>query len=42
MVGVRLRQGWGRMVELVVNGLNEFKSNETYRDGLLIAIMVMK
>ena len=39
MVGVSLRQGWVRMVELVVNGLNEFKSNETYRDGLLIALL---
>ena len=34
-----LRQGWGRMVELVVDGLDEFKRKETYRDGLLIALL---
>ena len=39
MVGVGLRQGWGRMVELVVDGLDEFKCKETYRDGLLIALL---
>ena len=39
MVGVSLRQGWGRMVELVVDGLDEFKCKETYRDGLLIALL---
>ena len=39
MVGVSLRQGWGRMVELVVDGLDEFKRKETYRDGLLIALL---
>ena len=39
MVGVSLRQGWGRMVELVVDGLYEFKRKETYRDGLLIALL---
>ena len=38
MVGVSLPQGWGRMVELVVDGLDEFKRKETYRDGLLIAL----
>ena len=38
MVGVSLRQGWGRMVELV-DGLDEFKRKETYRDGLLIALL---
>jgi len=39
MVGVGLRQGWGRMVELVVDGLYEFKRKETYRDGFLIALL---
>ena len=39
MVGVSLRQGWGRRVELVVDGLDEFKRKETYRDGLLIALL---
>ena len=39
MVGVSLRQGWGRMVELVVDGFDEFKRKETYRDGLLIALL---
>ena len=39
MVGVSLRQGWGRMVELVVDGLDEFKRKETDRDGLLIALL---
>ena len=39
MVGVSLRQGWGRMVELVVDGLDEFKRKGTYRDGLLIALL---
>jgi len=37
MVGVSLRQGWGRRGELVVDGLDEFKRKGTYRDGLLIA-----
>ena len=27
------------MVELVVDGLDEFKRKETYRDGLLIALL---
>ena len=39
MVGVSLRQGWGRRVELVVDGLDEFKRKGTYRDGLLIALL---
>ena len=39
MVGVSLRQGWGRMVELVVDGFDEFKRKEVYRDGLLIALL---
>ena len=39
MVGVSLRQGWGRMVEMVVDGLDEFKRKEIYRDGLLIALL---
>ena len=34
-----LRQGWGRRGELVVDGLDEFKRKETYRDGLLIALL---
>ena len=38
MLGVSLRQGWGRRVELAVDGLDEFKRKETYRDGLLIAL----
>ena len=39
MVGVSLRQGWGKSVELVVDGLDEFKRKGTYRDGLLIALL---
>ena len=39
MVGVSLRQGWGRRGELVVDGLDEFKRKEIYRDGLLIALL---
>jgi len=39
MVGVSLRQGWDRRVELVADGLDEFKRKETYRDGLLIALL---
>ena len=39
VVGVSLRQGWGRMVELIVDCLYEFKRKETYRDGLLIALL---
>jgi len=39
MLGVSLRQGWGRRVELAVDGLDEFKRKETYRDGLLIALL---
>ena len=39
MVGVSLSQGWGRRVELVVDGLDEFNRKETYRDGLLIALL---
>ena len=39
MVGESLRQGWGRRVELVVDGLDEFKRKEAYRDGLLIALL---
>ena len=39
MVGVSLRQGWGRRGELVVDGLDEFKRKEAYRDGLLIALL---
>ena len=39
MLGVSLRQGWGRRVELAVDGLDEFKRKEAYRDGLLIALL---
>ena len=39
MVGVSLRQGWDRRVELVADGLDEFKLKEAYRDGLLIALL---
>ena len=39
MLGVSLRQGWGRRGELVVDGLDEFKRKEAYRDGLLIALL---
>ena len=39
MLGVSLRQGWGRWVELAVDGLDEFKRKEAYRDGLLIALL---
>ena len=39
MVGVSLRQGWDRRVELVADGLDEFKRKEAYRDGLLIALL---
>ena len=40
MLGVSLRQGWGRRVELAVDdGHDEFKRKEAYRDGLLIALL---
>ena len=39
MLGVSLCQGWVRRVELAVDGLDEFKRKETYRDGLLIALL---
>ena len=39
MLGVSLLQGWDRRVELDVDGLDEFKRKETYRDGLLIALL---
>jgi len=39
MAGVSLRQGWDRRGELIVDGLDEFKSKEAYRDGLLIALL---
>lgn len=38
MLGVTLRQGWGRRVELAADGLDEFKRKEAYRDELLIAL----
>ena len=39
MLGVSLRQGCGRMVKLAVDGFDEFKCKEAYRDGLLIALL---
>ncbi|MCP4420113.1 MAG: hypothetical protein GY805_26205, partial [Chloroflexi bacterium] len=39
MLGVTLRRGWGRRVELAADGLDEFKRKEAYRDGLLIALL---
>jgi len=39
MLGVTLRRGWGRRVELAADGLDEFKRKEAYRDGLLIALI---
>jgi 3',5'-cyclic AMP phosphodiesterase CpdA len=38
MLGVTLRRGWGRRVELAADGLDEFRRKEAYRDGLLIAL----
>jgi hypothetical protein len=38
MMGVSLRQGWGRRVELAADGLDEFRRKEAYRDGLLLAL----
>ncbi|MBC8259724.1 MAG: metallophosphoesterase [SAR324 cluster bacterium] len=39
MLGVTLRQGWGRRIELAVDGLDEFRRKEAYRDGILIALL---
>ena len=39
MLGVSLRQGWGRRFEMAIDGLDEFKRKEAYRDGLLIALL---
>lgn len=39
MLGVTLRRGWGRRVELAADGLDEFKRKEAYRDGLLISLI---
>lgn len=39
MLGVTLRRGWGRRVELAADGLDEFNRKEAYRDGLLIALL---
>ncbi len=39
MLGVTLRRGWGRRVELAADGLDEFKRKEAYRDDLLIALI---
>jgi 3',5'-cyclic AMP phosphodiesterase CpdA len=38
MLGVTLRRGWGRRVELAADGLDEFRRKEAYRDGLLMAL----
>lgn len=38
MLGVSLRRGWGRRVELAADGLDEFTRKQAYRDGLLIAL----
>jgi len=39
MLGMTLRRGWGRRVELAADGLDEFRRKEAYRDGLLIALL---
>jgi len=39
MLGVTLRHGWGRRIELAADGLDEFKRKEAYRDALLIALI---
>ena len=39
MLGVSLRQGWGRRFEMAIDGLDEFNYKGTYRDGLLIALL---
>ena len=39
MLGVTLRRGWGRRVELAADGLDEFQRKEAYRDALLIALL---
>lgn len=39
MLGVTLRRGWGRRVELAVDGLDEFIRKEAYRDALLMALL---
>ncbi len=38
MLGVSLRRGWGRRIELAVDGLDEFTRKEAYRDALLMAL----
>ncbi len=38
MLGVTLRRGWGRRVEMAADGLDEFTRKEAYRDALLIAL----
>ncbi len=38
MLGVSLRRGWGRRVQLAADGLDEFQRKEAYRDGLLMAL----
>lgn len=39
MLGVTLRRGWGRRVELAADGLDEFTLKEAHRDALLMALM---
>lgn len=39
MLGVGLRRGWGRRIELAADGLDEFQRKEAYRDGLLMALL---
>ena len=39
MLGMTLRRGWGRRIELAADGLDEFGRKEAYRDALLIALL---
>ncbi|MCP4139769.1 MAG: hypothetical protein GY755_05670 [Chloroflexi bacterium] len=39
MLGMTLRRGWGRRIELAADGLDEFKRKEAHRDGLLFALL---
>lgn len=39
MLGVTLRRGWGRRIELAADGLDEFQRKEAYRDWLLAALL---
>ena len=38
MLGMNLRQGWGKRIELAVEGLDEFRRKEAYRDELILAL----